>query len=177
MRRILLIAAILLLILAFAAHRMRPPSAPQTIPVTTPPPAAAAIYNESADAHHDVAAALAAARATHRYVLLDFGANWCGDCTALDLYMHDPANAVLLSRGFVPVHINVCRFDCNQDLAAQYGVPLKKGIPALSVVASDGRIVFAQSVGEFSNMRHLTPAALTTFLRQWSPPARQLSPR
>ena len=167
MRRILLIAAILLLILAFAAHRMH----------AQQPPATAPIYNESADAHHDISAALAAARASHRYVLLDFGANWCGDCTALDLFMHDPANAALLHRHFVSVHINVCRFDCNQDLAAQYGVPLKKGIPALSVVAPDGHVIFAQSAGEFSNMRHLDPAALTAFLRQWSPPARQHSPR
>jgi thiol:disulfide interchange protein len=163
MRRILIILAVVLLILAFAARRMRPQQAPAS---------AATIYNEHADARHDVAAALANAHATHRYVLLDFGANWCGDCQMLDLYMHDPANAALLARGFVPVHINVCRFDCNTDLAAQYGVPLKHGIPALSVVDADGHVLFAQSAGEFSDMRHLESSALTAFLRKWSPPAR-----
>src|SRR5262245_44674870 len=37
-------------------------------------------YNESADPHKDIADAFAKAKQDGKYVLLDFGANWCLDC-------------------------------------------------------------------------------------------------
>jgi thioredoxin 1 len=45
-------------------------------------------YNEQANAQADVQQALHAAQANHHNVLLVFGANWCGDCRALDKALH-----------------------------------------------------------------------------------------
>ncbi len=42
----------------------------------TPSQSASPIYNEKADAHHDVAAAIANAESSQRNVVLIFGANW-----------------------------------------------------------------------------------------------------
>jgi thioredoxin 1 len=42
--------------------------------------------------------ALAAARAAHRNVLLVFGANWCGDCRALDKAMHGSSQQLIVER-------------------------------------------------------------------------------
>jgi hypothetical protein len=54
----------------------------------------------------------------------------------------------------------------------QYDIPLNKGIPALAVAESDGKLVVSQKGGEFENARALTPEALREFLTKWKPEAR-----
>ncbi|MBX6359413.1 thioredoxin family protein [Pseudacidobacterium ailaaui] len=127
------------------------------------------IYSDTADAHKDIAQALAQARREHKRVILDFGGNWCGDCQVLDIYLHQQPNLDLLNRYFVLVHINVGRFDRNTDIAEKYQVPLKKGVPALAILSATGRLLYSQKNGEFEAMRRMDPASVTQFLQQWKP--------
>jgi hypothetical protein len=60
----------------------------------------------------------------------------------------------------------------NGDLAKQYDTPLNKGIPALAVLESDGKVVISQKNGEFEDARSLTPEALLEFLNKWQLQAR-----
>ena len=73
-------------------------------------------------------------RKEKKRVLLDFGGNWCGDCQVLEIYFHDPANRSLLEANYVLVPVNIGRYDENLDIAARYGVPVSKGVPALAVL-------------------------------------------
>jgi thiol:disulfide interchange protein len=134
------------------------------------PSVAPSVYDEKADAPAAVAAAVGRAAAEHKRVLVDFGANWCGDCLALDRNFHRPENGALLEADFVLVHADIGRFDKNTKLAARYGVPLKKGVPALVVLDEKGRVVYAQKKGEFESMRSLDPAAVHAFLVKWKAP-------
>ncbi|HEY0795976.1 MAG TPA: thioredoxin family protein [Acidisarcina sp.] len=127
------------------------------------------IYSETADAKAEVREALATAAREHKRVLLDFGGNWCGDCKALDYYFHDPSNASLLAANYVLVDINIGRFDRNEDLADKYHVPLKKGVPALTVLEADGKVVYSQRNGEFESMGQMESSAVTEFLTKWKP--------
>src|SRR5262252_1871992 len=90
------------------------------------------IYDEKADAHQQIAAAIAEASKSGKNIVLDFGANWCGDCHALDAQMHSPELAGLIEKNYLVVHVDVGRMNKNVDLAQKYGVPLSKGIPALA---------------------------------------------
>ena len=127
----------------------------------------AQIYPAIDSAGADIDAALATARREHKRVLLDFGGDWCPDCQVLNIYFHQSPNAELLAQNFVRVNINVGHLDANRDIAQRYGVPLK-GVPALAVLNSDGKVAYAQDK-QFSDMRHLDSSALTTFLKQWKP--------
>src|SRR5579872_3988051 len=84
-------------------------------------------YNETTDAKADIKQALAAPANTP--IVLVFGANWCPDCRALDMAMKRGASASLLARDFRMIKVDVGHFDKNEDVAKEYGVPLKKGIP------------------------------------------------
>ncbi len=135
-----------------------------------PPPVPAVhkhIYPEISEAQADVDAALRQASKEHKRVLLIFGGDWCGDCQVLDINLHDSTNSDLLAKHFVVVHVNVGHMDENVDLAAKYGVPLKKGVPAVSVIDAHGAVVHAQATGEFSNMRRMDPRSVSEFLNQW----------
>jgi thiol:disulfide interchange protein len=165
MRRIKSTAAAILmmaLIALFAVHSMHS---------QTPPPQfhAQHIYNETADAKKDISGALALAAATHKNVLLDFGANWCPDCQVLDVYMHQPPNDQLVEKYYIVVHVDVGKMDKNLDVAYTFNVPINKGIPALAVVASSGRVIYSQKQGEFNKMRAMQSSSLTEFLKMWKP--------
>ncbi|MBB5063773.1 thioredoxin family protein [Granulicella mallensis] len=125
------------------------------------------IYPTIEAAPADIKAALAEARRTHRRVLIDFGGDWCGDCQVLDIYFHQSPNADLLAKNFVKVNVNIGRIDANFDVAERFGVPLKRGVPALAVVDEQGKVLFAQTTGDFADMRHMQSSDLTAFLEKW----------
>jgi thiol:disulfide interchange protein len=133
--------------------------------------AAERIYPDVSAARKDIAAALAQAAATHRRVIVDFGGDWCTDCKVLDINFRDPTNAKLLERHYVLVHVNVGNKGINEnfDVAERYGIPLKKGVPALAVLESDGRLLYSQKNGEFESMRSMDRGSVTDFLRKWAP--------
>jgi thioredoxin 1 len=128
-----------------------------------------AIYPDPAVAKTEIQNALQRAKAQHKRVILDFGGNWCGDCQVLDIYFHDPANKSLLEENFELVDVNIGRYDVNTDIADRYGIPLQKGVPALVILSPDGKVLLAQTHGEFESMRHLQSSDLTKFLNDWKP--------
>jgi len=132
--------------------------------------AAATIYPEIGRAQADTEAGLKEAAKTNRRVLVDFGGNWCTDCIVLDRYFHAPENAALLDKHYVLVHVNVGDkgITDNFAIAERYGIPLKKGVPALAVLEPDGRVVFAQKQGEFEAMRKMDSTSVGEFLRKWA---------
>jgi thiol:disulfide interchange protein len=125
------------------------------------------IYSETADPKADIEAALKQARAEHKRVILDFGGDWCGDCQVLDLYFHQDPNAELLSKHFILVHVFIGHFDQNLDIPEKYGVPIKKGVPALAVLDAHGKVLYSQATGEFSDMRYMESKSVTDFLERW----------
>jgi thioredoxin 1 len=127
------------------------------------------IYSDTADPNADIKAALAAASKQHKRVILDFGGNWCGDCQVLDIYFHDEKNLSLLESNFVLVHVDIGHMDKNVDVAEKYGVPLKKGVPALAVLDSRGKLLYSQTNGEFEAMRRMDESSVTEFLNRWKP--------
>jgi thiol:disulfide interchange protein len=136
--------------------------------------AAEPIYPEVARANADIEAALKDAAQTHRRVLVDFGGDWCTDCRILDINFRKPENAALLKESYVLVHVNVGAkgIDTNLDVGERYGIPLKKGVPALAVLESDGRLVHGQKNGEFESMRSMDPQSVNDFLKKWKGPPR-----
>jgi Thioredoxin-like len=127
------------------------------------------IYRDDVDAHAEIKNALQEASAQHKRVILVFGANWCYDCHVLDLAFHRPDFAAILDKNYVVVHVDIGRGDKNQDLMDKYEVPMKKGIPALAVLDSNGKLLFSQRQGEFENARALGPEDLLQFLNKWKP--------
>jgi hypothetical protein len=127
------------------------------------------IYPPTADAHADIKKALEKAAKEHKRLLLVFGANWCYDCHVLDLAFERDDIAPLIEANYQVVHVDVGEGDKNQDLMKQYEVPMERGIPAIAVLDSTGKLLYSQKNGEFEKARALAPEDLVKFLRQWKP--------
>lgn len=127
------------------------------------------IYHPGSDAHAEIKEAIERARKERKRVILVFGGNWCYDCHVLELAFHRSDLAPVIEKNYEVVHVDIGQYDKNLDVAAQYDVPLKKGVPALAVLDSKGKLLYSQANGEFENARSLAPADLLAFLNKWKP--------
>ncbi len=180
--RISLLPVVALLALAASGYllgcKSNPPATPPSVaavpstpaerqPVTPPPAVKKHLYSAEADPKADIAAALKQASRENKRVILDFGGDWCGDCQVLDIYFHQSPNVELLDKNFLLVHIDIGHFDKNLDITERYGVPLKKGVPALAVLDAHGKLLYSQQAAEFGDMRYMYPTSVTDFLNRW----------
>jgi thioredoxin 1 len=130
------------------------------------------LYPADADARAEIKESEENAAKEHKRILLVFGANWCYDCYVLDLAFHRSDFASVMEE-YEVVHIDIGPDGKkNADVAQEFQVPLDKGVPALAVVGSDGKLLVSQKNGEFENARALTPEALLDFLNKWTPESR-----
>jgi len=129
------------------------------------------IYVPGLNAQAEIAQALKLATQQHKRVLVVFGANWCYDCHVLDRAFQRPDIEAVLKPNYEVVHVDVGQGDKNQDIMQRYQVPMAKGIPAIAVLDSSGKLLFAQQGGEFEKARVLGPEDVLTFLNRWKPGA------
>jgi thiol-disulfide isomerase/thioredoxin len=128
------------------------------------------LYNKDADARVEIKEAVDKAKKDRQRVILVFGANWCYDCHVLDQAFHQPDVAPLLQKNFQVVHVDIGDDGKkNNDVAAEYQVPLNKGIPVLAVLDPHGKVLYSQKNGEWESARSLDPDDVIAFLNKWKP--------
>ena len=128
------------------------------------------LYDKNANANVDIEEAIAHAKKDHQRVILVFGANWCYDCHVLDQAFHQIDVAKVLQRNFQVVHVDIGDDGKkNGSVAAEYQVPVEKGIPALAVLDPDGKLLYSQKNGEWESARSLDPDDLIALLNRWKP--------
>jgi protein disulfide-isomerase len=123
-------------------------------------------YNEAADAKLEIKQALTQAATNQTPIIIVFGANWCGDCKMLDKAMKNGASAPLLSQAFKVVKVNIGRWDKNLDIAQTYGVPLKKGIPAVVIISAKNEVLYVTREGELANARKMGDKGIYEFFKR-----------
>jgi thioredoxin 1 len=80
--------------------------------------------------------------------------------------------AAVLSPNFQVVDVDIGNGDKNADLAAQYEVPLNRGVPAIAILDSKGKLLYSQKNGEWERARGLAAEDLIALLKQWKPRAK-----
>jgi thiol:disulfide interchange protein len=127
-------------------------------------------YDENANAQQDIDMALKLAQADHKYVLLDFGGNWCPDCIVLaKLYETEPLKA-FVEKNYHIVTIDIGQFDKNLVISAQYGNPINNGVPAVIVLDPAGKMIGSTGDGAFANARNMNAKQVLSLLQKWTPP-------
>ncbi|MCB5165861.1 thioredoxin family protein [Streptomyces bambusae] len=121
----------------------------------------------ASDAKQAVKAAVAAAKADGKRVLVDFGANWCGNCKAADKVFGTSAVGKLLDASYHVVKVDIGSQNSGAfDLLRSYcsGEGAYK-MPVLVVLDGNGNVVTeTHSTGNPS----LTTDGLSAFLRKWA---------
>ncbi len=119
------------------------PQSSQKEPKPRPP-----IYDEAADAHEQIESALARAKKDNQRVLIQWGANWCGWCHLLhDTFRNDEGVKKELLYEYRVVLVDVGQFNKHTAIAEKYGAEIKSGIPYLTVLDADGKVLANQETG------------------------------
>lgn len=158
----------LLSLFAIAAATTLAPAAPEY------PKMGADLYDTQADGTAQIATALAQAKAAHKHVLVDLGANWCIWCRRLDrTFQTDAAVAKALQENYVLVLVDVNQRNGKKRNGAvnkRYGDPIKEGLPVLVVLDADGRQLTTQETGALEDGKSAhDPGKILAFLAKWTP--------
>jgi thiol-disulfide isomerase/thioredoxin len=121
-------------------------------------------YDIKADPLKDLAAAQQRAKASKKYVMVIFGANWCKDCVVLHQLLDEPATKSYVDAHFEVVGVDLGRFDKNMDVAKSLKVDLDKGIPAAAFLAPDGSSIGNTNNGELEASRNYHSEMILHFL-------------
>lgn len=104
------------------------------------------IYDEKADAKALINTALDSAKRENRRVLIQWGGNWCHWCVLLhNKFKSDPTLAKTLRYEYDVVYID----SKNADLMKQYNVDQKAGVPYLTILDADGKVLTNQETEFF----------------------------
>jgi len=141
MKSLLCLVAVLgLTYSAFADDDTKPATAAKT------DKAEVKIYDEKADAKALIENALSSAKRENRRVLIQWGGNWCHWCVLLHKrFQTDASLARALRYEYDVVHID----SKNTELMKSYNVDLKAGVPYLTVLDVDGKVVTNQETEFF----------------------------
>jgi thioredoxin-related protein len=90
----------------------------------------------------DLATALSNAGASHKPVMVEFWADWCGWCHVFERTTFSDANVVRLAQGFVAVRVDTEGSPEQARVAARYGV---SGLPTILFLTSGGRTIYQLS--------------------------------
>ncbi len=132
------------------------------------------IYDREADGATLITAAVALAKAEHKHVLVELGANWCIWCRRLQQTMEgNPAVAKARSENFVLVLVDVNHRHGkkrNDAVNTQYGDPMAQGLPVLVVLDAEGKQLTTQETGALEDGKDAhDPAKVVAFLEKWAP--------
>jgi thiol-disulfide isomerase/thioredoxin len=131
------------------------------------------LYDTEVNAQEEIGETVARAAKDHKRIILMFGGNWCYDCHVLDNAFHQPDVAPLIEKYFYVIHVDIgTDGKKNRDVAEKYDTVLDKGVPALAILDSDGKLLMGQQNGEWESARSLDPDDIIAFLNKWKPGAK-----
>ncbi len=106
-------------------------------------------FDDSRNAMADVNAALTAAKASRKNVLLVLGGNWCHDSRGLAAKFEQDDLAEVIAENYELVWVDVGYRDRNLDVPRRFGVPELYGTPTVLVLSPDGELLNPNSVHEW----------------------------
>jgi thioredoxin-related protein len=143
------------------------PTSPNNDGVLEPVTLKKDLYPKDADAKKEIDDAVKRATVEKKRVLLIFGGNWCYDCHVLDRALHEGAAGKIVKQSFLLVHVDIGEGDKNLDLTKLYRIPLDKGVPAVAILDSGGKLLYSSGDGEFEAARSMMKRDLVRFLWIW----------
>lgn len=130
------------------------------------------LYNPNADAEKDIAAAVKQAKATHKFVLIQAGGNWCSWCLLFNKTVHEDAQLdSVLNANFIMYHLNYSPENMNHDEFATLGYPQRFGFPVFIILNEKGNRIHTQNSGYLEEGKGYNKEKVLEFFQNWSPKA------
>jgi uncharacterized protein YyaL (SSP411 family) len=131
------------------------------------------VYDEKANAQNLIDLAVSGAKRENRRVLIQWGGNWCSWCLLLhERFRTDRDLAKILRYEYDVVHVDS---RSNGELMKKYKVDMNEGVPYLTLLDADGKVLINQSTVPFETKEDgkngHDPKKLLEFLQKHQAPA------
>ena len=74
----------------------------------------------------------------------------------------------IITEKFLLIHVDIGEGEKNAELVKDYKIPLDKGVPAVAILETDGKLLYSSGEGEFEAARRMLKKDLLAFLKRWS---------
>jgi thiol-disulfide isomerase/thioredoxin len=163
MRLSSLVLLLALPLAACASGGSAAPAAGETLSATEEPKP----FDETRDAMADVDAALDAAKASGKNVLVILGGNWCHDSRGFAMRLADPSVAAA-ANGYEVVFVDVGHRDRNLDVPTRFAVTTLLGTPTILVLSADGKLLNRASMHDWRNAAERSAEELRAYLESFA---------
>ena len=127
------------------------------------------LYHPEADAHKEIEANLAEAKAAGKNVILQIGGNWCGWCYRFhDFVEQDATLKAIVAENFVVYHLNYSKENGNKDLLAKYRFPQRFGFPVFVVLDAEGNQLHTQDSALLESGKSYDAKKVANFFKAWT---------
>jgi len=127
------------------------------------------IYDPSLDGMKQINAAVAAAKASGKHVLIQYGGNWCPWCIKFDGFSKaDPEISKMIADNYIPVKLNYSPENKNSAANEYLGYPSRFGFPVFIIVDGKGKVLHIQDSGLLEEGEGYNQIKVVGFLRNWT---------
>ncbi len=112
--------------------------------------------------------ALSQAKKENKMLIVQFTADWCPDCKALEkIFLTEQVKGLFQERAIL-LPVDVGRFDKNFAISQKLGNPIENGIPAVVTILPNEpfQIIASTKGGEFSSARTMSESQVYEYFRK-----------
>jgi thioredoxin 1 len=124
------------------------------------------IYAPGEVTQEQVDSARKQAQTTNKYLMVEFGADWCVDCVVLARTLDSGETGEYFQKTFSVLKVDVGKFDKNLKIAQALGVDITRGIPTALFYAPDGTRIGATNKGELEPSSKFGAKQIMAFLKE-----------
>jgi thioredoxin-related protein len=127
------------------------------------------IYDPSLDGMKQINEAVAAAKASGKHVLIQYGGNWCGWCIKFDGFSKaDPEISKLIADNYITVKLNYSPENKNEAANIDLGNPIRFGFPVFIILDGSGKVVHIQDSALLEEGEGYNQKKVVRFVRDWT---------
>ncbi len=127
------------------------------------------LYLPSADPMADLAAKLAAARASNKRLLVVLGANWCHDSLALGSRLFTAPLSTLIDAHYETLFVDVGYLDKGKDVITSLGIPVYYATPTVLIVDPvSGQVINAHNRHQWAKAANISMQASIEYFGQFT---------
>ena len=129
------------------------------------------LYDPQANAAKDIASAVKQAKATHKFVLVQAGGNWCKWCIEFARFAKaDTQIDSVIKSSFIWYHLNYSKENENKAMFRKLEYPQRFGYPTFIILNEKGERIHTQNSEYLEDGKgSYDKRKVQSFLEQWSP--------
>ena len=124
-------------------------------------------FDPARDSEKDLAEAVANAKVSGKFILLDVGGERCIWCKRLDVFLYDdPEIHKMMKDAFEVVKVNMSQENKNEAILSKY--PKIGGYPHFFILDKNGKFVQSQDTAVLESKGSYSPEKLKAFFTIWT---------